>query len=120
MKTTRTLSGITKLFSVLILMSSLILGSCKKQAGPKGDTGPAGSPGNANVSSTTYTALSSAWTWDATNNYLYTNITVPGITADIYNTGAFLVYLQATTGEWCPLARKIVTSSTVRQSQRFA
>lgn len=120
---------VSKLFASLLVMSLLIVYSCAKDgntgpAGPKGDTGATGASGsngtNGNANVTSQTSTVSTWTWDATNSYSYGNLFVNGLTLDICDKGAVLVYLQTTAGEWAPLARTVYASPTVNISQRFA
>ncbi len=116
MKTKTTTAGkTTKVIATLFVACGLIFSSCKK-----GDTGPAGKDGtngNANVKSQTSTI--SAWTWDGSAYILYSNVSVSSLTSDIANTGAVMVYLQTTSGEWAPLARTFAITSTTSQNQRY-
>lgn len=112
----------TKLTTIATVLLTLMLAltnvGCKKEAGPKGDTGPAGTNGNANVKSQTSTV--STWSWDGAGYYNFSNINVPSLTSDIANTGAVMVYLQTTSGEWAALPRTIaLTSAPTSMNQRF-
>ena len=81
-----------------ILALVLICTSCKKEAGPQG---PAGKDGNANVISTNTLTLSSL-NFTAGINWWDTAISAPGITSDVKDKGAVLVYRQYGTS-WVPL-----------------
>ena len=66
--------------------------SCK---GPKGDQGPAGLDGNANVYSAVVETRSDNWKWDSDALNWYVDFDwVDGITPDIVDNGAVLVYME--------------------------
>ena len=60
--------------------------------GAQGPVGATGATGNANVSSAIFNATSANWAYTAPNYYV--ELLMPEITADIFDSGAVLVYLR--------------------------
>lgn len=91
----------TKLLALTILLS-LTFTNCKKaEAGPKGDPGPAGSNGVANIQSSNITTTNGSWNLDTFDNSYNATITVTGITQNVLDKGAVMVYIGNGTGsEW--------------------
>jgi hypothetical protein len=104
-----------KLF-ILSAVCSLSLLSCEKE-GPAGPQGPAGSNGNANVDVQVSEAYN--WFWNSSNDYMYTDISVPIITQEIFETGAVIVYMELSSGDFVTLPRTINYIGGVNQSQRY-
>ncbi|MGN0032534.1 MAG: hypothetical protein ACI358_01960 [Candidatus Limimorpha sp.] len=78
--------------SLTVLMICLAVFSCK---GPKGDQGPVGPAGNANVFSAVVDTRPNNWIWDSGGCNWYVDFDwVDGITPDIVDNGAVLVYME--------------------------
>jgi hypothetical protein len=90
--------------------------------GPAGPTGPQGPAGNANVVSDTFTLTNANWAWNSQYNFAtatngtdswftrYYDRTYTGVSANILNTGAVLIYFTSTASgaitnpnQWTPL-----------------
>jgi hypothetical protein len=94
-----------KLFVLIAITAFGVITSCKKDPvpGPKGDKGdkgdkgeqgepgPTGPQGNANVTSGTVTL--SSWIYDSNNKWYTATIIDQGITQNIVDKGAVIVYL---------------------------
>lgn len=89
---------------IKILAFALLLSAsaCKKaEQGPKGDTGPAGTNGVANIQSTTITTTNGSWNLDTFENAYNATLTVTGITQNVLDKGAVMVYIGNGAGtEW--------------------
>jgi hypothetical protein len=94
-------------FVLSIMLITLSMLSCKKE-GPIGPQGPAGTngingidgvDGNANVITYTVNTTSANWTC---SSICYVDVTCPGITQDIVNTGSVHVFMESPTqaGAW--------------------
>ena len=92
-------------FLCMAFLAVFMLVSCVKEGpmgpvgpqGPQGPQGPAGydgQDGNANVASSTLTVYPNDWYWD-NNTSWRVDIDYPAINADIYNSGAVLVYMKS-------------------------
>ena len=84
MKKTLRINGI-----VFLAITTLMISSCKKE-------GPQGPAGNANVTSTLFSA--SSWAWSSPNYYC--DFTVPELTSSNINSAAVLVYFSTVSGIW--------------------
>lgn len=108
---------ITKILSTCLLCI-LVLGSCKKQEGPKGDTGAAGTNGTSGVSGIkpdqvfTFTTSTTSWnpvTWPY--NYQEATFSIPSITAAVLSGGDVRVYKGDGTGtSWTALPYSFFTT----------
>ncbi len=115
MKSLKTISGI------LMLILILSIAGCQKDPvqGPKGDTGATGAQGtqgNANVHWTTFTVNPSDWVYDGTLHSSLVTLSVSGITTDIINSGAVLVYMLTSSGVYAQLPATIYPQNWYSES----
>lgn len=78
--------------TILFGITILVLNGCKKKETP----GPAGKDGNANVTSTIFSAAS--WSWNSPHYYV--NLSVPELTSSNINSAAIMVYFSTTGSGW--------------------
>ncbi|MBL7734257.1 MAG: collagen-like protein [Chitinophagaceae bacterium] len=120
-------------YLLILAVFCTFLFSCKKgDTGPAGDTGPQGPtgnagpqgpPGNANVKTDTFTLTNADWKYPGSYfqtttpgvslgyTTRFSNRSFAGLTADILNKGAVLVYFTANAGnaqQWTPLNQFII------------
>jgi hypothetical protein len=108
------------LFAAAIAMTTMFAG-CGGAQGPQGDQGPQGPSG---VTGTNAAFISNTSDWAGTTtgsgfNYMLASYTMPIITQDAINTGVVMVYFEATTGVWAPLAYTYPISGSVEQTLTF-
>lgn len=87
------------LFTVLSIISLLLLGCERREHGP---TGPAGQDGNANVDMVNFTFSAASFSMMANNDSLaYTHtFNIPELTLSIVDGGAVLLYIRSASFEW--------------------
>lgn len=87
----QTMKKTLRITSLLFITTTLLFfAGCKKSS-----TGPAGKDGSANVTATTYSAGS--WAWSSPNYYV--NLSVPELTSANINSAAVMVYFK-TANNW--------------------
>jgi hypothetical protein len=94
-------SDLTDMRALFLFVAALGAVACEGDTGPVGPEGP---PGSANVTSGTFTVAVNAWTngfWfmpidggTQANPAKVATVTVPGITSDLVENGAVLIYLR--------------------------
>jgi hypothetical protein len=87
-------------FVVLLISTAILFSGCEKEgpAGKDGVNGINGVNGNANVKSYFYSVTTSQWVEYGTagqeGHHFYYNLSVPSITANIFDYGSVLVYIN--------------------------